>query len=1470
MLYNKCLLPAIFCLLVCATVSRAASKPSCSFEHFSTDDGLPQFSITNVIQDKKGFIWLASFDGLSRFDGCEFHNYKARPKNSLPMKSNRIVRIMEDCYGRIWMQLYSNDVHCFDPNTEQIWSLPQTLDSYNGHFTSTDMLMLPSGKVCILSDDNGCVCINDSLFSTYHFSVQNRNLTNNKVNTICEDSDLNIWILTDNGIMYIPHNKQDSIVPYFENRTGNSLFNRKFSAVTEIGDHVLFGANDGYIERYSKSERTFTTIKLPAPCDISNIKQIGKEEIFVSTISNGFFLINKKNEIYKAFNSKTIKGWCDGNTDVVYIHRNQVWFTSGNNIGIYMFNLNTEKISYFNTATSMGPIPLIPAPAFVIKDANDNLWIQPQGGGFSKYDSINNTLEPFYNKTDYPEKIFPNVLHTAYFDRSGILWLCPRNNGLYKVTFNRNNFFVFGNDNKGNEIEDNTRALYEDLNGRLWMASKSSNRINIYDIETQDSSNIVNFKKLGCLSPDGRIVNDARWKSSIYCIYRDNDKNMWLGSKGDGLFKFIPQNNEGNIFKVEHFTDSKQNGHYISNNNVYSVIQDSKRRIWIGTYGGGVEMSTDGKKFTDMTNVMRNCVNKECEKIRCLAEDTHGNIYIGSTNGLWIARDGNSTSSELIFRHYVREAGNPNSLGNNDIIDISITRKGDIYIGTFGGGISKVETFGDDGFPVLFHTYTSQDGLPSDLTLAIAEDTEGKLWISSQNELSRFDPANGNFEFFPEVKKILEENSFSEATKCLSKTGLMMIGCTSGVMCFKPANIHTGHNSPYLALTSLSLFNKKAEVAEGSPLTSAIDNCNSITLNHNQNYFGIEYAALDYENPQAINYAYMLENLDKDWNFVGKQHTANYTNIPNGEYLFRVKSTNSEGVWGDNERVLKIIVKPPFWKTPLAYILYLITSFILIFIVGYNLFTIYRLKMDVRMEKKISDMKLKFFTDISHEIRTPLTLIASPVEYLMNDARTPETVKKQLGFISQNTNRMASLVNQILDFRKMQSVKLRLSEINLAAFVKDVFNIFVETAEEKNIKFTFNDTSKGATIWADRDCLEKIVMNLLSNAFKHASSGKAIDVLVTTEGNGVTFKVRDKGPGITKDQMKKIFVRFASFGGDSGNPSTGIGLSLVKELADRHSAKVHVDSEIGKGSCFGVTFLKGTSHFGDDVEYIGQHDPNITENEDNTTAEQETPIDKLLDKRSCVLIVEDDPELRSFLRSILENEYCIIEAEDGEIGLETAKKQNPDFIISDVMMPRMDGINLLKHLRNDVETSHIPIVMLSAKTDIDSQLKGLDYGADDYITKPFSVAYLKSRIANLLSQRKRLQEIFGSSEIKSNAEYNPKPFLITARDEDLMQKVMDIIEEKIDDGTFTIDDMATRIGVSRSTLYNKIKSLTGQPPLEFFRDMRIKRAAQMLRDSQLLVKEIAYMTGFSDVKYFSKCFKSKYGATPLEYRIHKE
>ena len=952
----------------------------------------------------------------------------------------------------------------------------------------------------------------------------------------------------------------------------------------------------------------------------------------------------------------------------------------------------------------------------------------------------------------------------------------------------------------------------------------------------------------------------------------------------------------------------------LSDNNVYCVYEDHHGRIWAATFAGGINYISQGEHgetvFINHRNNLKGYPIDVCYKARFITSDNNGRLWVGTTTGA-VAFDENFKKPEDIqFHHFSRVPNDTKSLSNNDVHWIIATQQKELYLATFGGGLNKLISISENGHGE-FKSYSVLDGLSSDVLLSIREDHKQNLWISTENGICKFVPSGERFENYDE-RSISFRVRFSEAASTLTSGGDMLFGTSNGLFMFSPDSIRKSSYVPPVVFSKLMVANEDVIPGEKSILKVDLDDTQELVLSHDENIFSVQYAALDYTNPQNIQYAYILDGFEKQWTFADRQRSVTYTNLPKGDYIFRVRSTNSDGVWVDNERILNITILPSFWETPLAYVLYVCFVLLIIFVAVYILFTIYRLKHEVSVEQQISDIKLRFFTNISHELRTPLTLIAGPVEQVLKNDKLPADAREQLVVVERNTNRMLRLVNQILDFRKIQNkkMKMQVQQLNVVAFVRKIMDNFESVAEEHNIDFLFQTEKEALNLWVDADKFEKIVFNLLSNAFKYTPNGKMITVFIREDEGMVSVGVQDQGIGIAENKRKSLFVRFENLVDKNifNQASSGIGLSLVKELVEMHKATISVDSRLGEGSCFKVDFLKGKEHYNSSVEFILEDSVAPLSMERivdiaNSSLQTEAAIADAPDlevsaakeeaeessSKELMLLVEDNQELRSFLRSIFASTYRVVEASDGMEGWSKALKYLPDIIISDVMMPEKDGIEMTRELRADMTTSHIPIILLTAKTTIESKLEGLEYGADDYITKPFSATYLQARVENLLMQRKKLQNFYrdslthvtvsetpvaqgetltvhASTGPESSAAEEPAMPEMSPNDRKFMDKLVDLMEQNMDNGELVVDDLVRELAVSRSVFFKKLKTLTGLAPIEFIKEMRIKRAAQLIETGEFNMTQISYMVGINDPRYFSKCFKAQVGMTPTEYR----
>jgi signal transduction histidine kinase/ligand-binding sensor domain-containing protein/DNA-binding response OmpR family regulator len=1430
------------------------SQASCYFVHYAVEDGLSQYSVRDMLQDKKGFMWFATWDGLCRFDGYEFTTHKVYPGNPYQMKSTRIDHILEDKDGYIWLQTYDGEVHRFDPRREVFEGLQDTPGYEQFNFFASKIHLMPSGRLWILPTQSGGICVERASLRTEVYLKEGK--TACRIINLFEDAQLDTWLLTENGILRVDA-KTGERTPFFVEQSDKKDSWQAFFCAAETDDGLLyFGSNNGHVWVFDRKSNAFRLREIATQSDVRNILLTDDDRLLAVTDDDGFLLINRKTNEIEIFNRATLRDMPSNVILSTYLDGYQNLWLETDQLGVSKFSLRTKTIKSFSKpAYDLNPIPTF----FIFEDVKNRVWVHPKGGGFSLYDPEKDELVSFYDEKRGEHAPFSDAFHSACVDKQGNLWLSATSNGLEKVVFDANDFRIqildpLARPGAPNEV----RALFEDKDGNCWISTKDG-KIRICDPEGE---------LIGYLNNTGSVsAMPYTFPSTAYCFMEDRNDDIWIGTKGDGLYRAVRKTALPKLsFSLSQYRPNPADPYSLSDNSVYTLFQDSRGNVWAGTFGGGINLIEDASaprlRFINYRTNLKNYPMDTGYRVRFITEDGRGNICVGTTVGLLMFSSEFISPDAIRYAYFAREPGNKESLSNNDVHHIRITADGEMFIAVFGGGINRVTKTDANGFPLRFKSYTKPDGLPSDLAQAIEEDAEGRLWIVMQNNLVRFDPKTETFQTFGEIKRLMETDSFSEAAALFTRSRRMMLGFSRGVLSFLPENIKSNAFKPYIAFENFQLYNKTVEIGEHSPLPIHIDDLEQISLSHRQNFFTIRYAALDYDYPHNILYAYMLEGIDTDWQYVQKQQTATYTNLPRGDYRFRVRSTNGDGVWMENERILPIRIRPSFWETPVAYLLYGLSSLLLLFIIVRILSLIYGLKNKVRLEREMAEMKLRFFTDISHEIRTPLTMVVAPIDHLLQDPKLSPDMRYHLQLVETNTSRMLRLVNQILDFRKMQHRHLRMEETDITLFVEEVCSYFRATAESRNITFTCISHVRGQTILTDKDAVEKILFNLLSNAFKYTPAGKNICVTLSKTTKNLVIEVQDEGCGISKEKIKRLFVRFASFNEDKNKPSTGIGLSIVKELAGKLKASLNVTSEPNKGSVF-TLYLPIRSRTAEKEkpeiappappETLPERSPEAIETESSTA-------------QPSILLVEDDDQLRHFLRTLLAPDYRLYEACDGLDGWNKACEILPDIIISDIMMPGIDGVELLRKLKNNLNTSHIPIVLLTAKTTIESQLESLAVGADDYITKPFSVPYFRARIRNLLEQRARLQELFRNRLPNMHPDFRPTPPDITPHDELFMSKLLQFIEDNISKNDFRVEEMSDTVGLSRSVFFKKVKSLTGLSPIEFVRDIRIQRAGQLLSTGQFSVKEAVARIGLSDMGYFRKCFRQKFGMNPNEYR----
>lgn len=1456
-------------IAVLLLVFKVNAQPNCIFTHYSSEDGLSQNCIMSMAQDSNGILWFSTWDGISRFDGYNFKNYKARQGNEVALTNNRVDLLKVDPYNFIWLQTYDNRVYRLDQRTEQFQQVPEK--GVDEGMRCSVIEVLPDGVVWLLSDTEGAIRV---LTDPKNYNVTTKSYATHghgvaaRVYKILKDTRNQEWLLTSNGLLKVVEGKGEPVSYFVNMKSDKEDAVQSFYTGCMLDDEVYFGSDKGRIWCYSLKNDIFRLWELPVKDKIVSINEIKGTGLLITTANQGLVLYNSKTKESKIYNKANCPELPSDAIRSVYVDSKQkAWFEMTEWGEICHFNPFTEVFK--QERMKVEPLGADRSyPAFhICEDINQNLWVHPQGGGLSWFDRQANKLIPFYNDPDSPSWRFSNKLHSMLADRQGNLWLGTHSKGLEKVIFFGRQFQLYPHAERGYDLNANTvRALFEDDEHRIWMG-KRDGKIEVY---TDD------FSFVGYLTEAGTIAKTGKALIGVpYHIMQDSKGNIWIATKGRGV---ILAEKTGMQYKLTQFEYDEDDIYSLSHNSVYWLHEDGRGRIWVATFGGGlnyIQKTSEGKyQFINNRNNLKGYPIDRCYRVRHITSDKKGNIWVGSSDGAICFKENFKDPESINFHLYARVPNDMNCLSNNNVYRIITTKKGEMYLATFGGGLNQLVSLDDKGNAV-FKSFSRKDGLPSDILLTVEEDDDNNLWMSTESGLSKFLPDEQRFENYNE-RDFGNKIRFEEGTSLNLSSDVMMFGTSNGIVYFNPKEINKSNYVPHIVFSGLKVTNQEViPGVEGSLLPQSLNNTEHLTLSHKENIVTLSFAALDLVNPENIRYAYFLEGFDKEWNYVEKQRTATYTNLPKGTYVFHVKSTNSDGVWVENERTMKITIKPSFWETPVAMVLYVL-MFIIILLAGvYILFTIYRLKHEVSVEQQVSDIKLRFFTNISHELRTPLTLIAGPLEYVMKNAEMSNDMREQLRVVERNTDRMLRLVNQILDFRKIQKnkMKLRIEQIDVVPFVHQMMDNFESLAEDHHIDFMFESEKKSLKLWVDADKLEKIIFNLLSNAFKYTPQGKMITLFIHENENSVAIGVQDQGIGISESKKASLFVRFENLLDKNlfNQQSSGIGLSLVKELVELHNADIRVDSKEGEGSCFTVDFLKGKEHYTENAEFIISDTIEIKHAEmEESTSEKEEEKEG---ESKTLLLVEDNLELRFFLRSIFASQFTVIEAINGAEGLNKALKYVPDMIISDIMMPEMDGIAMTKELRENIATSHIPVVLLTAKTDLDSKLQGIEQGADDYITKPFSATYLQARVENLLAQRSKLQQLYCANLMNiqpaSEEDEQSQPEL-SSYDRKFMEQLTELMEKNMDNGELIVDDFVKELAVSRSVFFKKLKTLTGLAPIEFIKEMRVKRAAQLIETGDFNMTQIAYMVGINDPRYFSKCFKQRFGMTPTEYKENKK
>jgi signal transduction histidine kinase/ligand-binding sensor domain-containing protein/DNA-binding response OmpR family regulator len=1387
----------LLCTLLSQVLAQAQLSPrlqqlrNITFDHITSEQGLPSDAAEAVFEDSRGFMWFGTQNGLCRYDGYTMLIYRRDELDSTSISDSFVIniRMLED------------------RNRKTIWIAGRYgLSAYN----------MSTGRFTRFTAD-----------STNPYA-----LIDSHVTALCQDRTGRVWIGTANGLneMVVDSGGHAKFVRHvYDSRDTNSLFQRTIFALCEGDDGVVWIGTSRGLGRFDTKANQFTRVSFT---DRDSPDQ----------------------------SANRVQAICKDRNGILWV---------GTRGGVIRYDPRT---TLFRQIRHDPANPYSPSNNNVFSLAIDHsgiLWLGVDVG-LNALDTETGQCVQFSHTPTNPTGLNHNYVYEVYCDSKGSIWVATNGGGINKYERGRRQCIHLRNEagNLSGLSNDDIYGMAEDKQGAVWIGS--SEGLNVYD------------RRSGKFNHYFHDPYNERSLSHplVVSLYNDIDGSIWAGTF-EGLNRIDPLT--GAITRYYNEPLPPRNNYA---NRIVAIHRDRNGTLWVGTVAGPRIVNLKEKRFDPFP-------------------------YYGFTtqilgdadrNTLWAATDGDGLLKiDLKTRHFKtfsNDAHDPTSISHNTVISLC-EDPGEperiLWVVTFGGGLNRF-----DKSLGTFTRFTQSEGLADNFAQSIASDRRGNLWLGTTKGLSRFDPKTGIFRNY-DARDAIVSGEANMNSLLRASTGELFVGSTKGLIIFHPDSMRDNTHIPPIVLTDFKITNKS--VLPGgphSPLSEMITETKQLVLSYSDNMITFEFAALDYVMPEKNQYAYKLEGFDKDWIQSGNVRTATYTNLDPGKYVFRVKGSNNDGIWNEEGTSLSIIITPPLWRTTWAYLAYAV-------VIGTILYSVYRVRVNrlrlvhtLQLEHleatkmhEVDEIKTRFFTNISHEFRTPLTLILGPAKQLLEQFDDQQITTKA-DLIHRSARKLNRLVDELLDLAKIEAgeMKLNARPVNVVSAVRDVVRTFQPLAERKKITCRCSCDENEIVAYLDKDKADKILANVLSNAFKFTPEGGGVTVTVTqfrnqnselrsqssvpppfprveTEGESVTITVSDTGIGIPKDHLDKIFDRFYQVDGSHTREQegTGIGLALTKELVDLHKGRIEVESEEGKGSIFTLVFPLGKAHL--KPEEIGEeeneegHEKTIPRSDEVVVRTDEHGSDSDMPGKSALpslLIVEDNADVRKYISSILENKYRIMEAKDGEEGLDKSLECIPDLIITDIMMPKLDGFQLCGKLKSDSRTSHIPVIMLTAKATSKDKISGLEIGADDYIMKPFEAPELKARIRNLIEQRKRLHEHFRTHGLVEMAEKN-----VTSVDQRFLQKAVDVVNQHIADTSFSVEVFAERMAVSRSLLFKKMESLLGEPPREVIKRTRLSRAAKLIEARAGNVSEIALEVGFSNPSYFTECFRKQFGCTPSQY-----
>ncbi len=1317
-----------------------------SISQLGIEQGLSNNYIVSITQDKDGFLWFATEEGLNKFDGTRFINYY---KHTNSISANELNYIYADPDKPvIWIatQRAGLNAYNYEKNTLKVY----LHDADNPHSIITNDV------TSIKPSADGNLWISTYYLGFELFDKEKETFTHYNTSDFPELLSDNIWNILDdhNGYLYIGHVQQGMSILSIKNKqikrfrhdpdNPNSIPGNDVHCIYKDKNNNIWVGTDNGLSLFDSETNKFTTIRGNddlSSSTVFDIRQMDDNKLWITTEFNGIFIIDLKQHFFKS-------------TDKINLQHIVAGYTK--------YNLS------YTTVRS------------VFQDSFNNIWIGTYGGGIN---FIGHT-KPFFNTYDYsPASDDINSLNnkavlSLCFDVNERLWVGTDGGGI-NVLDKGKRTAIYNKEN-GNLSHNSITTMFKDSKNNIWIGTFFSG-IDLYNHKTNTFNSIQ--------------INNAR-NQDVRCFFEDKSGFIWVGTN-TGIYIIDPDSHE----TIRHYSNQD---YLLPENLVRSINQDNNGCIWVGTFGQGMAVYT-----SEMKEIIRlNEQNGFCSNmINHSFKDSHHNMWMATGEGL-------------------------------------------------------VCFFNSD--PAEYKIFQRNDGLHNTFIRAISEDADGNIWFSTNagiscylKDLDQF----RNYNYFDKTPM----GSFTNAS-VTNYNGTIYFGSINGVRYFDPVSVLNNKETPPVMITEMNIYEKQTAL-ENSHNINYFGRDNNIKLNYKQNTFTISFNIQDYSLAHQVDYSYRLTGLNDSW-YAVKNNNVVFRNIPPGRYEFQVRSRIRNLEWSENSSSLFIQILPPVWLSWYAKIFYLILIISIVLYLSYlyqkrvKLQSFYEMeKKNYEQEQELNNERLRFYTNIAHELRTPLTLILGPLEDLQKDTQLLPKQSHKIGVVRQSAIRLLNLINQILEFRKTetQNKKLVVSKGNIAALVKEIGLNYKELIVKPHIEFSITTEQDDMVLYFDKEIVTIILDNLISNAIKYTNKGNIKLELYTCDKNNIAYteiKVEDTGIGIPADEQTKIFDRYYQAKRNKNVSGTGIGLALVKNLITLHEGDIRVESKPNEGSCFYFSLLTHNTYPN------ALH--NVPDNNQEQTVTEDLPETSETAGNPILLVVEDNPDIQNYISESFSDLFEVITASEGEEGCSKAFSYIPDIIVSDIMMPGMNGIEFCKKIKEDVRTSHIPVILLTAKDSISDKEEGYTSGADSYLTKPFSATLLHSRINNLLENRKKI-----ANRLRNNIHTKDKSHLlkesINQIDDEFIQNITRIIEENMETDKIDIAYLSEKLFMSSSTLYRKMKALTGVSANEFIRKIKMNKAEQLLLQGKYNISEIAYKVGINSPVYFRQCFKEEFGLTPSEY-----